>query len=136
MSGNFETDEEFSMFGDCKPTYSLLERAMSDPIQNLESIDIIGQRRDGGVDLAIVVSAYLDATPEHELLLKQKVQNYVDAIFSAEFQAEYGELEAKQFAILIKCLEPPHPEILPLVDVLAARLAEFEISLVLEGGNA
>jgi len=83
-----------------------------------------------------VVSSFLDDTPEHELLLKQKLQNYVDVIFSAEFQAEYGELEAKQFAIFIKCLEPPHPEMISLVDAIAAHLAEFEISLVLEGGDS
>lgn len=58
---------------------------MEHPIQSLDSIDILGHRKDGGVDLVIVVSAFLDDTPEHEYLLKQKIQNYVDGIFSDEF---------------------------------------------------
>ena len=44
---------------------------MNDPIQALDSIDVLGRRKGGGADLVIIVSSFLDDIPEHEQLLRQ-----------------------------------------------------------------
>ena len=105
---------------------------MEDPIQSLDSIDILGHRKDGGVDLVIVVSSFLDDTSEHEHLLKQKIQNYVDGIFSDELQGEFGSIENTQYTIVLKCTVEPHPNMTSKIQAIAQYLNEFHISLITE----
>ena len=59
------------------------------PIQNLESLDIVGDRNDGGVDLVIVVSGPLDGSPTTLSLLERKIRNYITELASSEFRAKY-----------------------------------------------
>src|SRR5438105_986852 len=68
-------------------------------IQALDSIDIIGERHDGGVDLAIVNSDPSDASPETRRLLREKIAGYLHAIHSDDgrsyryaYVVEYREL--------------------------------------------
>ena len=105
---------------------------MEDPIQSLDSIDILGHRKDGGVDLVIIVSSFLDDTPEHEHLLKQKIQNYVDGIFSDELQRKFGSIENTQYTIVLKCTVEPHPNMTSKIQAIAQYLNEFHTSLVTE----
>ena len=100
--------------------------------QSLDSIDILGHRKDGGVDLVIVVSAFLDDTPEHEYLLKQKIQNYVDGIFSDEFQNKFGSIDKTHYAIVLKCTVEPHPNVIFKIQAIAQYLNEFHVDLITE----
>jgi len=59
------------------------------PIQNLESLDIVGDRSDGGVDLVIVVSGPLDGSPATLSLLERKIRNYIAELASNEFRKKY-----------------------------------------------
>ena len=105
---------------------------MEDPIQSLDSIDIIGRRKDGGVDLVIVVSSFLDDTPVRVHLLKQKIQNYVDSIFSDEFQGKFGNVENTHYAIVLKCTVEPHHNVNSLIRTIAQYLSEYHIKLIIE----
>lgn len=67
--------------------------AAEPPIQNLDSVDIVGKRCDGGVDLTIVVSSDLDDTQEHRDLLGGKLNTYLAVIADEDFQAEFGHPE-------------------------------------------
>lgn len=102
---------------------------MSDPIQNLEKIDIVGERKDGTVDLCIVVSGFLDATQYNESLLRSKIQTYTDVIFSDTWLKKYGEGNSR---ILIKATEIPHQKIINLIGAIKNHLAEFNVDLSLE----
>jgi hypothetical protein len=102
------------------------------PIQNVEEIDVIAKRVDGGVDTVVIVSSFLDDTPEMEALLKQKIQNYVEGFYSEEFEQEFGTPETTNYSILIKCSVRPHDGIFDLVKAVADHLAEFGIQLKIE----
>ena len=55
------------------------------PIQNLDRIDMLGRREDGGVDLVIVVSGPLENTANHLERIEVKVRNYIREIGSPQF---------------------------------------------------
>ena len=105
---------------------------MNQPIQSLDSIDILGRRKSGGADLVIVVSSFLDDIPEHEELLRQKIQNYVDAILSNEFQNDFGNIANNPYTIILKCVIEPHPNMTLLIQAIAQYLSEFDITLTIE----
>jgi hypothetical protein len=58
------------------------------PIQQLDSIDILGQRQDGGLDLAVVCSQPIDDSPETLEAIRRKVETYLAAIDLEKFQTE------------------------------------------------
>lgn len=85
------------------------------PIKSLTSIDMIGKRKDGGVDLGIIVSRRLRSSVEHQKLLMDKVEAYLGAINSEKFKREFDNPPPRKTRILIKCLVPPDPVIIELV---------------------
>lgn len=105
---------------------------MNDPIQALDSLDVLGRRKGGGADLVIIVSSFLDDTPEHEHLLKQKIQNYVDTILSDEFQDDFGKIASNPYTIILKCTTDPHPNMSSLIQAIAQYLSGYDIKLTLE----
>ena len=82
-----------------------------DPIQNLDEIDVLGKRKDGGVDLVIIVSSELQDTEHHRNLFMNKLQNYINEVKSDEFITEYGE---NNLRIITKLSVEPNKEILEL----------------------
>ncbi|RDV23869.1 hypothetical protein DXV75_16980 [Alteromonas aestuariivivens] len=102
---------------------------MDDPIQNLDKIDIIGERKDGGVDLVIVVSSALTDSEYHEQLLKTKIQGYTDTIFSDEWISKYGQGTSD---IYIKAQVMPGQEMINLIGAIKNHLKEFNVDLWLE----
>jgi hypothetical protein len=105
---------------------------MDHPIQSLDRIDVLGRRKGGGADLVIIVSSFLDDTPEHEHLLRQKIQNYVDTIFSDEFQSNFGSIEESPYTIILKCTAEPHPNMTSFIQAIAQYLSEYHINLIVE----
>ena len=79
------------------------------PIQDLETVDITGKRRDGGVDLVIVASQPLDDAPDTLGSIRRKVAYYLDVIDLAEFQAEMGYPPRDRISIILRCNHPIHP---------------------------
>jgi hypothetical protein len=70
------------------------------PIGNLDRFDVVGVRKDGGVDVVISCAGPLDDSPETLWLLWQKVRNYLGEIASEAFRSEYGSGPVR---ILISC---------------------------------
>ena len=59
------------------------------PIQNLGSIDVLGARKDGGVDLIVVVSGPIDASADTLENLDRKIRAYIAEVGSRAFQERY-----------------------------------------------
>ncbi|MBO0758551.1 MAG: hypothetical protein J2P54_22095 [Bradyrhizobiaceae bacterium] len=78
------------------------------PIQNLDSIDIIGKRRDGGVDLAIVASQPIDDSAQTLECIRYKVATYLEAIGWEDFRAQIGYPSPDRMTIIIVCDHPIH----------------------------
>ena len=79
------------------------------PIQNLEEVDLVGVRQDGGVDLVIVVSQPLDDSDEVLNSIVEKVETYLQVTELEEFLTEMGNPERDKIRIVIDCSFPIHP---------------------------
>lgn len=102
------------------------------PIQNLDSIDLIGARRDGGADLMIVVSSFLSASAEHQKLLLDKLQNYLSYLNSPEFATELGPPSPESACIVLAFYHPPDPVILQLLEKCKGWLKQNNADLRME----
>ena len=102
------------------------------PIQNLDRIDIVGVRKDGGLDLAIIVKGPLDGTDETLHQLAQKVRNYLTEIAAGELLERYPEAMPGIFRVLIFCKYPIDAVALGLIHALESEAADQDVLLVLE----
>ena len=71
------------------------------PIQHLDRIDVMGRRKDGSVDLAIVVSGPLHNVATHLDGVERKIATYIHAIVTPEFSAEFPPSEAPRRILLV-----------------------------------
>lgn len=72
-----------------------------DPIQNLDTVDVARQLRDGSVELGIVATAPLEDSDRVMFLICEKVRNYLLEIQSPAFKAQFGSLEKSMIRIVI-----------------------------------
>jgi hypothetical protein len=86
------------------------------PIQNIDSIDLTGKRRDGGIDLFIVSSSHLDGTAATQQLFKDKLETYVAALAHPEFRQEFGIPHPERMAIILYCIDEPAKELIDLLN--------------------
>jgi Domain of unknown function (DUF3806) len=85
------------------------------PIQDLDSIDIVVKRKDGGLDLAIVATQPIDDSPETLESIRHKVYAYLTEIDQEEFQVEMGHPPRDKTVITIVCDCPIHPKALTVI---------------------
>jgi hypothetical protein len=85
------------------------------PIQNIDANDIVGVRKDGGVDLVIVASSRLDGSPETQQLVLDKLESYLQQLNSSEFQKEFGPSASGKVSIVLNCDDEPDPTIRELL---------------------
>lgn len=102
------------------------------PIQALDSIDLVGARKDGGVDLMIVASQPLDDTAETCALIREKVGNYLDIIELEEFQAEMKHPPRDKIRIIISCEHPIHETAMAVIDECKNTAAQRNVQLELK----
>jgi hypothetical protein len=57
------------------------------------SIDIIGKRVDGGIDLVIIVPDVLEDSEELQSQLLDKIENYLNYIKGAEFKKRFSRYQ-------------------------------------------
>lgn len=80
-------------------------------IYNVNQIDIMAERKDGGLDLFIISSDTIDASPETQKLLLDKVDKYLGYINSDEFLREFPNITKDKISIIFE-LEKRPPELL------------------------
>lgn len=101
------------------------------PIQELESVDLTGQRRDGGVDLVIVASQPLDGSDDTLAAIRHKVGYYLDVIDLPEFQEDMGHPPRDRTSIIIACDFPIHPWAAEVIEECQEASTQRGVQLVL-----
>jgi len=79
------------------------------PIQNVESVDVIGKKPDGGVEMYICASQPIDDSPETLETIRQKVAYYLDVFDVSDFLSEMEYPPRELSRIIIVCDFPIHP---------------------------
>lgn len=105
------------------------------PIENLDSIDVVGVRVDGGLDLGISCVGDLDASPVTLDLLRKKVRNYLNEILLAvnpTIKERYGCQANSQVRILIWFPHFVSPEAQEQIYELQHEAEESGVKLLLE----
>lgn len=85
------------------------------PIQNIDNVDIVGHRKDGGVDLVIVASGPLDPSEQTQRLLLAKIRSYLEQLNTEAFRAEFRYPAPDRVRIVVHCEHPIHPVIEELI---------------------
>jgi hypothetical protein len=99
------------------------------PIQNADSIDMIGKRNDGGLDLVIVASQPIDENPQTLQIIRDKVRNYLAEISHPDFQKEFNHPPRAQTTIVSSCEHPIHEAARSVIDDCRRLAAEQGVRL-------
>lgn len=114
-----------------KPSEAAFPKPEWPPIQNFDSVDLTGKRRDGGVDLVIVASQPLDDSEETLASIRQKVETYLEVVDIDEFQSEMGHPPRNKTSIVIACDYPIHPAAMDVIKECETAASAKGIKLVL-----
>lgn len=101
----------------------------SSPIGEVDTIDIVGVRKDGGLDLAICANAALDHSSSTLSRLETKIRNYLTAAQSEEFLSDYGCSAGVPVTVYIFCEYPIVKEARDLIERLRTTAHEQGIGL-------
>ena len=80
--------------------------AISSPIGDVDTVDIVGVRKDGGLDMVISVAAPIDGSPSTLLQLETKIRNYMKGAQSDAFLRQYGRSLGVSVTIYVSCAHP------------------------------
>ena len=83
-------------------------------IYDANTLDIIGERKDGGLELYIISSGEMDDSPESQSLLLDKVQNYLGYVSNSQFKEDFPNVAKDNVWIILKFEEEPPQLILEL----------------------
>lgn len=107
-------------------------------IYDANAVDIMGERRDGGIDMFIISSGPMDAEPETQKLLLDKVENYLSYVMSGEFAQKFPGKQ-KKTRIILKLAEPGPDLLMQLCEKIKTWTAEhgvrFEVTTELVKGR-
>jgi hypothetical protein len=99
------------------------------PIQNVESIDVIGHKDDGGVDLIIVASQPLGDSPRTLRVLREKVRSYLDWVDDPDFVTGLNHPPRDKTTIVLSCDHPIHEAAQAVIEECKQLAAEQGIRL-------
>ena len=66
------------------------------------SIDIIGERNDGGIDLFIIIEDSIEKSEELQTQLLDKIENYLIYINSSNFKDDFPSILIDDVCIMLK----------------------------------
>jgi hypothetical protein len=104
-------------------------RPSSSPIQNVESIDVVGVRNDAGLDLVVSCSGPLDGSSRTLTALREKVQGYIKAACSEQIWDAYPSAKEGPIRIYISCEHSVSAPALRLIDLLINEAASKGVVL-------
>lgn len=101
-------------------------------IYDANSIDIIGKRYDGGLDLYIISSGSIDASPETQTLLLDKVENYLGYVSSKEFKKAFPGIRPEAVNIVFQIEEEPPRELLMLCERIIPWAKDYGVTFLIK----
>lgn len=76
-------------------------------VYDVNSIDIIGERNDGGIDLFIISSGKFEDSVKQQTLLLDKIENYLVYLGGTEFKKDFPNVSIENIYIKLKVYEKP-----------------------------
>lgn len=110
-----------------------LSMSSAPPIENLDAIDVVGVRKDGGLDLVISCSGPLDASAETLELIQAKIANYLREIREARSPTIFEQYECAPDArvrIILSCAFPMHPDAVDVIKRMKRGAESMGIALL------
>jgi len=98
------------------------------PVGPTDVIDVIGVRKDGGVDTVIACHGPLDNSATTLLCLELKIRNYLREIASDDFAQQCGTGPVRIFVV---CEQSVSDECTTLIRNLANEAAQQRVDLLL-----
>jgi hypothetical protein len=102
---------------------------MSQPIQDVDTIDIVGVRNDAGIDLVVVCSGPLDDSSETLMALREKVRGYIKEACSEDIWNAYPSAVVGPIGIYISCEHGVSAAALKAIDLLISEAANKGVAL-------
>jgi hypothetical protein len=102
---------------------------MSRPIQNVDSIDVVGIRNDAGIDLCVSCSGPLDDSCETLSSLQIKVRGYIEAASSPNIWQAYPTAKVGPVDVYISCAYAVSAAALKSIDLLIDEAAQKGVTL-------
>jgi len=99
------------------------------PLTDDDTVDVVGVRKDGGIDMVVSAVGPIDDSPETLDLLRRKLQNYIAGATSEEFLRYYGRPLGTRVTIYISCAYPISPAARNVIDQARSRAAQQQISV-------
>jgi len=101
------------------------------PIQNIDAFDVVGQRKDGGVDLVVSCTGQLDSSSGTLELIERKIAAYLVTIAHPNFVRTYRAAERGPVRIFISCEFSISVAAQAIIDALAVKAAKQGVTLLL-----
>jgi hypothetical protein len=101
------------------------------PIQNINAFDVVGQRKEGGVDLVVSCTGPLDSSPATLELIERKIVAYLVTIAHANFARTCRAAERGPVRIFISCKYFVSVAAQEIIDALHVKAAKQGVALLL-----
>lgn len=85
-------------------------------VWDANTIDIIGERKDGGIELYVISSGAFDDSTEQQTLLLDKIDNYLAYMNSSQFEKEFPLVSKDNKWIILELDETPSQLLLSLCE--------------------
>jgi hypothetical protein len=106
-----------------------MARASSGPIGDVDTVDIVGLRKDGGLDMVISCVAPIDDSPSTLRQLETKICNYIKGAKSEAFLGQYGCSVGAPVTVFVSCAHPIAAQAMDLIARLRTTAAENGIAI-------
>ncbi len=97
------------------------------------TIDIIGQRNDGGLELVVVLDQDIDNLPDEQTQLLDKIENYMSYVESEEFKKDFPDVLKEQVTIILTITFKPSQQFLGWLEKIASWIQDsgikYELSI-------
>lgn len=98
---------------------------------DINSIDIVGERTDGGIDLYIVIVEKIEESEKLQTQLLDKIENYLAYINSLQFRKDYPSVSVDKVYIKLKFTKKPSEILLKWLDEIEIWVNSNGVNLII-----
>ena len=80
-------------------------------IYDVDKVDIMAKGKDGSLDLFIISSGAIDASPNTQKVLLDKISNYLAYASGDDFSIEFPDVKKEDVSIILE-FDEPAPQLL------------------------